>query len=272
MSRRSCTLIIGITSGIGEALAEHLRSLGEIVVGTSRSVSDSRVNMHEVLTLDVSSLDSATAFVENFSKDYAWTKLVFCPAVMSPIGPFEEIDIDKWVATFNINFTNQVYLLRKLLPVCKGEMPRVIFFAGGGTNSAPKNYSAYILSKISLIKLVELLNEEIQTICFSIIGPGWVKTKIHEQSLAPSLERLDSFNETKRRILESDFVPMEKVIRSIMWVLSQDKEIAGGRNFSSADDPFESENFIELLSQDYNALKLRRHWNAGSVTNHKHSQ
>jgi NAD(P)-dependent dehydrogenase (short-subunit alcohol dehydrogenase family) len=156
--------------------------------------------------------------------------------------------------------------------MCKGEMPRVIFFAGGGTNSAPKYYSAYILPKISLIKLVELLNEEIQTVCFSIIGPGWVKTRIHEQSLEPGLESLDSFNETKRRILESDFVPMEKVIRSIMWVLSQDKEIVGGRNFSTADDPFESDDFIDLLTRDYNALKLRRRYNYGNDTNREGSQ
>ena len=38
---------------------------------------------------------------------------------------------------------------------------KVIFFAGGGTNSANPYYSSYTLGKISLIKAVELLANEI---------------------------------------------------------------------------------------------------------------
>jgi len=148
-----------------------------------------------------------------------------------------------------------------LLPSRGGEMPRVVFFAGGGTNSAPKDYSAYIISKIALMKLVELLNEEMDNICFTIIGPGWVNTKIHEQSLAQGLEELEAFKETKRRIRENDFVSMEEVVRSVMWVFSKSKEIVGGRNFSTANDPFDSDDFIGLISSDYDALKLRRHGN-----------
>jgi len=261
MSRKSCTLIIGIKSGIGTALSEHLKSLGEKVVGTSRSISESEEEDSGLFTLDVSSLDSIIGFTEKLSQTYAWNRLIFCPAVMTPIGLFRKIDIDEWVSTFNINFTNQVYLLRKLLPLRRGELPRVVFFAGGGTNSAPKHYSAYTISKIALVKLVELLNEEIDDVCFSIIGPGWVKTKIHDQSLAPGLEELEAFKETNRRIKDCDFVPMEKVVRSIMWLFSQSKEIVGGRNFSTAHDPFDSDDFIELISSDYDALKLRRHGN-----------
>ena len=262
MPLKSCTLIIGARSGIGEALSDHLKTLGEKVIGTSRSISKSDEDADEDFILDVSSLDSIRSFVERFSQEYVWERLVFCPAVMSPIGPFREVNIDEWVSTFNINFTNQAYLLRKLLPSRLGEMPRVIFFAGGGTNSAPKNYSAYTISKIALIKLVELLNEEMDGVCFTILGPGWVNTKIHEQSLAQGLEKLEAFKETKRRIRENDFVSMEKVVRSVMWVLSQSKEIVGGRNFSTAHDPFDSDDFIGLISSDYDALKLRRHGNA----------
>jgi NAD(P)-dependent dehydrogenase (short-subunit alcohol dehydrogenase family) len=261
MLLKNCTLIIGATSGIGEALTDHLRTLGEKVIGTSRSILQSENGADESFTLDVSSLDSINSFVRRFSQEYVWERLVFCPAVMSPIGPFGEVNIDEWVSTFNINFTNQVYLLRKLLPSKGGEMPRVIFFAGGGTNSAPRDYSAYTISKIALIKLVELLNEEMNSVSFTIIGPGWVNTKIHKQSMVHGLENSKAFKETKRRIRENDFVSMEKVVKSIMWVLSQSKEIVGGRNFSTAQDPLDSDDFIRSISSDYHALKLRRHGN-----------
>lgn len=261
MSRNSCTLIIGIRSGIGEALSGHLKSLGEKVIGTSRSIKRSEEEAGEVYALDLSSRESITSFVEKLSRNYAWERLILCPAVMTPIGPFKEIGINDWISTFNTNFTNQVYLLHMLLPLSSGKLPRIIFFAGGGTNSAPKNYSAYTLSKIALVKLVELLDKEMDDFCFSIIGPGWVNTKIHEQSLQIGLEKLETFKETKRRMQECDFVPMGKVVDSVMWVLSKSKEIVGGRNFSTAHDPFDSDDFIELISSDYDALKLRRHGN-----------
>jgi len=270
MSKIECSLIIGIKSGIGEALAGHLKSLGEKVIGTTRSNRNLEQEADEVFTLDVSSLESISRFVEELSEVYAWKRLIFCPAVMTPIGAFSEIDIKDWISTFNTNFTNQVYLLRKLLPLSSGKLSRVIFFAGGGTNSAPKHYSAYILSKIALIKLVELLNEEMDDFCFSIIGPGWVNTKIHEQSLQKGLEEFGSFKETTRRMQECDFVPMEKVVSSVMWVLSQSKKIVGGRNFSTVHDPFDSDDFIRLISKDYDALKLRRHGNY--FAKQRHSQ
>lgn len=270
MPYKKCTLIIGSTSGIGRALTKHLEAVGERVVGTTRCDSRLGEDNDQIFSLDVSSKDSIKNFVKYFARLYTWERLIFCPAVMAPIGPFSEIDIEEWMSTFSINFSNQIYLLRKLLPKRRGKIPRVIFFAGGGTNSAPRNYSAYTVSKIALIKMVELLDEEMDDMCFTIIGPGWVKTKIHEQSLAPGLESLESFGETKRRLQEDDFVPMERVVQSIMWVLSGDKEIVGGRNFSTAHDPFDSDDFIRIVSSDRNALKLRRHSN--DFTKRRNSQ
>lgn len=261
MVKTSCTLIIGITSGIGSALASHLNSLGFKVVGTARTLEASSNCPHLAYHLDLCSFQSIDAFINLFSINYEWNNIIFCPAVMSPIGSFVSVDIHQWLNTFNVNFSNQVYLLHSILPFCSGPGSHVLFFAGGGTNSAPQNYSAYTLSKITLIKLVELLNEEIEPTAFSILGPGWVKTKIHAQSLDPSLCHLSSYQETERRLSESDFISMDQVIKSIVWILSQDKKTVGGRNFSTAHDPFDSADFLEKLSSDSNVFKLRRHGN-----------
>ena len=261
MVKTSCTLIIGISSGIGSALAVHLNSLGFNVVGTVRTQDVSSNSVHLTFPLDLSSYQSIDYFINSFSESFVWENIIFCPAVMSPIGRFEQVDFHQWLNTFNINFSNQAYLLHSILPFCSGPGSHVLFFAGGGTNSAPKNYSSYTLSKITLIKFVELLNEEIDSTAFSILGPGWVKTKIHAQSLEPSLHHLSSYQETQRRLNESDFIEMDQVISSIMWILSQDKKTVGGRNFSTAYDPFHSDDFLEKLSSDSNVFKLRRHGN-----------
>ena len=261
MSKVSAILIVGVTSGIGTSLAKHLKSLSFHVVGTARQKNTTSYHGVETFPLDLACRQSIDNFVEKFSRSYVWEKIIFCPAVMSPIGPFESVNIDEWLSTFEINFSNQVYLLHSIISGYSGSNPHILFFAGGGTNSAPKNYSAYILSKISLIKLVEILNEEIKNITFSILGPGWVNTKIHNQSLAPSLSQLDSYRETKRRLEDADFIPMDQVISSIMWIFSQDKNVVGGRNFSTAHDPFDSDDFSKCLAENPDVFKLRRHGN-----------
>ena len=261
MIKTSCTLIIGISSGIGSALALHLNAMGFNVVGTARTQEASLNCPNLTYLLDLTSYESIDKFTNLFSANHEWNNIIFCPAVMSPIGRFDSVDIHQWINTFNINFSNQVYLLHSLIPFCSGSPSHVLFFAGGGTNSAPQHYSAYTLSKIALIKLVELLNEEIETTAFSILGPGWVNTKIHDQSLEPSLRHLSSYQETQRRLNDADFVDMDQVIRSIVWILSQEKKIVGGRNFSTAHDPFYSDEFYEKLASDSNVFKLRRHGN-----------
>ena len=65
----------------------------------------------------------------------------------------------------------------------KASIPSVLMFAGPGTNNAPKDYSALTISKIALIKMVELFDAEIIDTSFSILGPGWVKTKFHDSTI-----------------------------------------------------------------------------------------
>ena len=47
--------------------------------------------------------------------------------------------------------------------------------------------------------------------------------------------------------------PMEKVIDCCNWILSSDRELVGGRNFSSVFDPWESEE-IEKIKDNPNNL------------------
>ncbi len=258
------TLIIGINSGIGMAIAQKLNKDGHNLYGTTRNkeLLERHSNEGKIYYLDLDKTDSIDNFANETMKELNWDNLIFCPATMEPIGPFETLDISKWVNNFSLNFTSQIYLLQKLLKSRNPFKSKVIFFAGGGTNSSPKNYSCYVASKIALIKMVELLDNEIVNTTFTILGPGWVKTKIHSQSLMPGNESYESYKETKRRLNENDFVHINEVTDSIMWILNQPKEIVGGRNFSTVHDPWGSEELELLLKSDPNVFKLRRHANS----------
>lgn len=269
MRNHKTTLVIGINSGIGIALAKKLTSENHTIHGTTRNEESVQRSQSPNLLhyLDLNERGTIETFTEKMQDLMEWDNLIFCPATMEPIGPFKDIDIMQWANSFDLNFTNQIYLLRKLLISRNKKKARVLFFAGGGTNSSPKNYTCYTISKIALIKTVEMLDNEMDDVIFTIVGPGWLKTKIHAQSLNPSLKNLASYKETKRRLDEDDFGNMDSVIDSIMWILNQHKAVVGGRNFSSVHDPWGSQELEIMLKKNPDAYKLRRHSNSIFKTN-----
>ena len=77
-------------------------------------------------------------------------------------------------------------------------MSNVVFFAGGGTNSPLPDLSAYAASKIFLMKMCELLDDENEDLNVFIVGPGWVKTKIHEEVLNETGRPRGNIDRTKK--------------------------------------------------------------------------
>ena len=261
------SIIISITSDIGEALAYDWKDSGDQILGTYRS-KDQNYNNLTNMGLDLKYLDlldkeSIKETVEYISQNYNnWDKLVLCPASQEPIGRFENTDFDKWEESININFTSQMRILHALLPLRnKTSTPSVILFAGGGTNNATLNYSAYTISKIATIKMTELLDKEIDDVKFIIYGPGWVKTKIHNSTIEFAEEAEDSYDETIRKLNSDECTSYEDIISSINWGVSCDKQSVGGRNISVVYDQWGTEKLEDQLKKDKNMYKLRRSGN-----------
>ena len=178
------------------------------------------------------------------------------------MGLFENVDFKAWEEGIKINFLNCMNVLHLLLPFRnkKHEIkPKVLFFAGGGTNNAPKEYSSYTLSKIALIKSCELLDAEIPDTTFSIVGPGWVNTKIHDIILAKN--EGEAYERTKKHFKENDFISMEQVISCFDWLINTKSTGISGRNISISSDKCGTKSLEKALEEDENMYKLRRHKN-----------
>ena len=158
-------IVISASSDIGTAVCERWVTRGWNVVGTYRTPSDS---VRELRKLGVELVHCDLAVPGFVSQTCAqlinlsprWDVLVLCPGKQEPIGAFHQCDFDQWEESVMVNFTSQMRLIHAFLPyrrIDENQMPCVLLFAGGGTNDAPVNYSAYIASKIALIKMCELL-------------------------------------------------------------------------------------------------------------------
>ena len=263
----SRAIVIGVNSGIGDAIARAFSDREWSVVGTVRTTQEAGAPylscvINDCNLRDGGSVDAALSKISDHSG--LWEALIVAPATMEPIGYFGDVDPDDWAESFNVNFVNQIRIVRGLLPSARtgGELqPIVIFFAGGGSNSAPVGFSAYTCAKVALTKMTEILDAEYPNIRFCIVGPGWVNTKIHEQSLSNPRTPIDIKQETERRLSSNDFVSMADVIDTVFWALSAPKDVVGGRNISVAHDPIHEVVFSEGLIADGDLLKLRRSGN-----------
>lgn len=264
------TLIISVTSDIGLAYAKHCKNNTDYLIGTyrdrSREEALKSVCDHS-LHLDLSKKESIISFKRNFrSLDLKWTNLIFCPCQPFPYENFFASNFSDWENSFQLNSLKQLELLHFFYDF-RDEFSKVLFFAGGGTNSAVESFSAYTSAKIHLIKMVELLDYENPDMSFSILGPGWVNTKTHLNVLNHSNCDSQKYKETMDFIANPvGATPISEVVHSINWILSQPKEVVGGRNFATAYDPInlshpDSVSLVSHLENDTHMYKLRRQGN-----------
>lgn len=248
-------LIISISSDIGRSLALKFKEEGYEVYGTSRQP---QVNQEKLVICDLSSEDSVDQAASKLMQMMGgWDILVLAAGSMEPVGCFADVDFDEWQNCLAINLINPLRLLHKLLPF-RQKGASVLFFAGGGTNNAPTHYSGYILSKIASIKMCELLDAEIPDTKFVIVGPGWVKTKIHETTFAAKEQAGPGYERALEIFKNNSFVPMEDVVACCYYLLTSAGPTVSGRNFSVQYDSWRDSSFENQLSSDPHKYKLRR--------------
>lgn len=262
-------VIFSISSDFGIALANNWLENGHVVIGTYRNYSE-RLKELELkgailIKCDLSSNSEIDKACINICNNHEWDVLCIAPATLEPVGEFIKTSFDEWEKSVNLNFISQMRIIYNLIPSRKRDSingPIIILFAGGGTNSATKYYSAYTISKIAQIKMTELLDAEIPDTRFTIIGPGWVKTKIHDATISAGEKNAgEIYQKTLDIINNSNESSLEKVVECCNWVVSSSMEVVSGRNFSLVHDTWGTESLNEKLKKDQNLYKLRRFGN-----------
>ena len=168
-------IISGGTGGIGSILTKSL--LGEnhniTIIGRNEKkfnasfFKDTNVNF---FSLDISSFKE----VEEFFKFYVDSNnslfaLINLAGVQLPIGNFLNNDYLEWRENLKTNIIGTANMIRCALPLLqKGKFNKIINFSGGGATSPRPNFSAYAISKISIVKLTEILAYELKDKCIDI--------------------------------------------------------------------------------------------------------
>lgn len=253
-------IIVGHDSQLGKVIGDYFDGEGWIVLGTTRRKNEVSSSRFFLDSLDPCSISTAASEIMKTSQD--WDVLVMAIGSLVPIGKFTEVDFSEWRKSIEVNFLSQIEFITEILKLTSestGKLRRVITFAGSGTNSAPVNFSAYTLSKIALIKSVELLAVEYPEVYFLSLGTGWMKSPIHQQTLRAGKLAGDVLDETRRRLQSNNFGEPELLIDFLKWYLTINDSRVSGRNIALQGDAWKDSGFVESLISSDDAYRLRRH-------------
>lgn len=262
--------VLGAGSDIGCDLALRYADAGAQVIGTYRTdASAARLvdvpNIH-LLRCNIAELGEVANLALAYAElDTPWDIFISSVGTMEPIGPFFECDFTQWERSVTTNSLAQLRILHALHPYRRrSATSHVAFFAGGGTNGPFASYSAYCASKIFLIKMCELLSDENPDLNVFILGPGFLPTKIHNQTFSNPMAAGSNYAKTVRFYETSTGTAgFADVYQCINWCVQAGRPVAAGRNVSVVHDAWRDggHELAATLVEDRDKFKLRRYGN-----------
>ena len=179
-----------------------------------------------------------------------------------PIGPLQGNDIADWVNTINVNLTGTFLVSRAIIPVMLAQSGgKIINLSGAGATNAWSNMSAYCSSKAAVVRLTEVLAQELdgKGITVNALGPGSVHTSMWDKMTEEAAQAgADFIRELGLRVTSGGGASIDECAELAVWLASDASATLTGRLISAATDDFRGLplRIAEIMAGD--AYTLRR--------------
>ena len=263
-------LVTGGGRGLGRAFAMALARSGMRMAVAARSVHQ----LGETVTLiraeggeaisvpaDVTDGAAVAAMIQSVEIQLGPVDLlVNCAGASTPFGPTWETNPDEWWRTMEINLKGPLLCSNSVIGgMIERRQGRIINVASGaGTVSIPY-MSAYVTSKAALIRLTEVLADEVREcgVFVFAIQPGTVRTEMAEELMQSESGRrwLPWF---KRIFDEGRDDPPGPGAELVLYLASGQADSLSGRFFSAPGTPSEIVRNAEAIrAKDLHVLRMR---------------
>jgi NAD(P)-dependent dehydrogenase (short-subunit alcohol dehydrogenase family) len=196
-------IVTGASSGIGEATARHLRSLGFEVLPGVRTEEDAerlRGEGFQPLPLDVTEAES----IERARDEVGEGPLagLVNNAGVAVVGPLEFVPIEELRHQLEINVIGQVAVTQAFLPALRRGRGRIVNISSIGGRVALPMAGPYAASKFALEAISDSLRREVTRhgVDVVVIEPGGIKTPIWAKGGARADEMRERMPEDAERL------------------------------------------------------------------------
>lgn len=214
-------IVTGGSMGIGLACAEACLEGGAKVLICARTEKPLREAVDafkkkgftgiEAKIADVTQQDQIEAvFQAAIMRFGGLDGVIHCAGIYGPIGAVTEVDPVEWFEAIRVNLFGTFLVARQACQVLKQRGGgRVVLFSGGGAATPFQNYTAYACGKVGVVRLTETLAQEVQPFNIEIncVAPGFVITRLHEQTLVAGERAGKAFFENTKRQIQTGGVP-----------------------------------------------------------------
>ncbi|MRV75840.1 SDR family NAD(P)-dependent oxidoreductase [Duganella sp. FT92W] len=226
-------VITGASSGIGEATALLLAERGaKVVLGARgerrlRDLSDriGKAGGHCAWACtDVKRREDMSHLVHLACERYGQLDVLINNAGVGPISPFDELRVDDWDNTIDVNIKGVLYGIAAALPVFRSQgFGHFINTASTAAHRITPNMAVYAASKGAVRAISEGLRQEAgDKLRVTVISPGFTRTNFADSVTNP---------EAKAQISDSMdkfAMPPDAIARAIAFAIEQPSDVDVG--------------------------------------------
>jgi NADP-dependent 3-hydroxy acid dehydrogenase YdfG len=224
-------VITGASSGLGEAAARHLSSLGATVVLGARRADRIQALAQELIdrgaralaiTTDVTQFEQVRQLVDTAVQTYGRIDVIINNAGLMPQSPLDRCKIEDWNRTIDVNIKGVLYgigaVLRYMQKQRSGHIINVSSVAGHKVRAGGAVYAA---TKHAVRVISEGLREEVKPydIRTTVISPGAVDTELPDSVTEPDVAA------NTKKFYAQVAIPADSFARAVAFAISQPAEV-----------------------------------------------
>lgn len=217
--KQKYAIITGISGGIGSAVAEKLCNEGIKVLGIDVKSSKFHHSLFEYFILDLNQFVTDKNIANDFFEYvHNWLNgnkldLLINNAAIQCLGQINDLDLNLWNKTLNVNLLAPFFLIQGLLDTLKDAKGCVINISSIHARATKSNFVAYATSKAAISGMNRALAVELGTfVAFYCIEPAAVLTDMLKEGFANAPDKLNQLaachpsGEISRPSQLSDFI------------------------------------------------------------------
>lgn len=265
-------LVTGGSLGIGREIAVGLASNGASCTLIARGKDDLAITVdelpivgsaeHRFFAMDVARLEEWNRYDNWRSNSPPITDLVCSAGIYGPIGPLGSYDVSEFQKTIDINLMGIVLAVTHLVSDLERKAGSILILAGGGAASPNPNFTPYGVSKAALVRLAENLSGELRprNIIVNSCAPGFVNTRLHQQTLAsgPESAGKDFFDKTKKVAADKAGDSVSHVVDLAQFLIDPGNDRFTGKFISAVWDKWRDPAFRKRLRSEKDFCSVRR--------------